>query len=76
MNAEELAAIRERLRRAPDYDGPETDADALLAHIDALTAKVRDMPGFHLVGDAMEGPNAGGPWLTRVAVLAFLGGEA
>ena len=72
MNAKDLAAIRERLRRAPDYDGPETDADALLAHIDALTAKVEGLPVIRDWTDPGDGPEL----LDRAAVLAILRGEA
>jgi len=75
MNAEELAAIRERhastdARRhwCPTCNDPEFRA--LLAHIDALTAKVEGLPTW----PGMSAETA--RLVSRAAVLATLRGEA
>ena len=75
MNAEELAAIRERhastdARRhwCPTCNDPEFRA--LLAHIDALTARVEGLEPLYPLAGVHDG------FLDRAAVLAILRGEA
>ena len=70
----DLAAIRERDAAFGELDSAHdslADRRALLAHIDALTAKVEGLPDeTDYYGCEIEGH------LSRTAVLAILRGEA
>jgi len=79
VTPDELAAIRERAGGAWPSEGYEAayDRDALLAHIDALTAKVEGLPTY----DAQDYVPAFESYTTistldRDDVLAVLRGEA
>ena len=61
----DLAAIRKTHGNHSASQAPACDGCALLAHIDALTAKVEGLP-----------PQFGGNIVNRDAVLAILRGEA
>ncbi len=77
MNAEELAAIRERHHRmdgarirCPTDNQPwPCDAAKQAAHIDALTAKVE-------AANPLDGPVHSSTSLSKARVLAILRGEA
>jgi len=79
VNAEELAAIRERANligfNGASITTAQQDRRALLAHIDALTAKVEGLglDGPNLAFNTGSGPE---PYVKLSAVLAILRGEA